>query len=109
MRPIYHLTTREAWAKAAGKAYRADSLDSEGFIHCSNADQVARSANRFYANAEQLFVLSLDADRLGAALRDEAASNGEIFPHIYGPIEADAVIEVCPLRRGSDGKWKFGS
>ena len=107
MRRIYHLITSEAWDKAAGKSYRADSLDSEGFIHCSNADQVARSANRFYADAGQLFVLSLDADRLGALLRDEPASNGEVFPHVYGPIEPDAVIEICPLRRGPDGRWAF--
>jgi uncharacterized protein (DUF952 family) len=109
VRRIYHLITPEAWARAAGKAYRADSFDSEGFIHCSNANQVARSANRFYADAANLFVLGLDADRLGATLRDEAASNGEVFPHVYGPIEPDAVIEICPLRRGPDGKWMFGS
>jgi uncharacterized protein (DUF952 family) len=109
MRRIYHLTTLEAWEKAAGKPYRADSLDSEGFIHCSNADQVARSANRFYVGAADLLVLNLDADRLGAALRDEAASNGEVFPHVYGPIEPDALVEICPMRRGTDGKWAFGS
>jgi uncharacterized protein (DUF952 family) len=109
MRRIYHLTTPEAWEKAAGKPYRADSLDSEGFIHCSNADQVACAANRFYAVVEKLYVLCLDADRLGTALRDEPASDGEVFPHVYGPIEPDAVVEICPMRRGPDGKWAFGS
>jgi len=109
MRRIYHLTTLEAWQKAAGKSYRADSLDSEGFIHCSNADQVARSAKRFYADAAELFALRLDADRLGTTLRDEPASNGEVFPHVYGPIEPEAVVEICPMRRGPDGKWVFGS
>lgn len=107
MRRIYHLATPEAWKKAHGGAYRADSLAAEGFIHCSNADQVAHSANRFYADAPELLVLSIDAGRLGPALRDEPAATGELFPHVYGPIEPEAVIEICPVRRGSDGKWAF--
>jgi uncharacterized protein (DUF952 family) len=107
MRRVYHLTTREAWERGRGGPYRADSLASEGFIHCSNADQVARSAKRFHADAPELFVLCLDADRLGPALKDEAAANGELFPHVYGPIPPDAVVEVCPMRRGPDGKWAF--
>ncbi len=107
MRRVYHLTTREAWEKARGGAYRADSLASEGFIHCSNADQLARSANRFYADAPELFVLRLDAGRLGPALKDEPAAGGELFPHVYGAIPPEAVIEICPLRRGPDGQWTF--
>ena len=109
MRRLYHLVTPEAWAKAAGGAYRADSLATEGFIHCSNAGQVAHSANRFYADAGRLFVLCLDADRVGSALRDEPAANGESFPHVYGPIESAAVVEICPMRRGDDGRWVFQS
>ena len=109
MRRVYHLITPEAWEKARGGLYRADSLAAEGFIHCSNADQVARSANRFYADAKQLFVLCLDADRLGPALRDEPAADGEMFPHVYGPIDPVAVIEMCPMRRGDDGRWVFRS
>jgi uncharacterized protein (DUF952 family) len=107
MRRIYHLTTREAWEKARGGPYRADSLDAEGFIHCSNADQVARSANRFYADAPELFVFRIDAGRLGPTLKDEPAANGELFPHVHGPIPPDAVIEICPVRRGPDGRWVF--
>ena len=107
MRRVYHLTTPESWGKARGGPYRAESLAAGGFVHCSNADQVARSANRFFAAVEQLLVLCLDADRLGPALKDEPAGDGELFPHVHGPIPPDAVIEVCPMRRGADGRWLF--
>lgn len=107
MRRVYHLLTPDAWANARGGPYHADSLAAEGFIHCSNADQVARSANRFYGDADRLLVLCLDADRLGPALRDEPAATGERFPHVYGPIDPGAVIELCPMRRGADGQWVF--
>ena len=107
MRLIYHIVSRPDWERAAGGPYRADSLAAEGFIHCSNADQVASSANRFFAAADRLLVLCLDADRLGPALKDEPAGDGELFPHVYGPIPPDAVVEVCPLRRGADGRWAF--
>ncbi len=112
MRQIYHLTTLEAWEKAAGKPYRADSLDSEGFIHCSNADQVARSANRFIRRRPRtLLVLTLDADRQGARRRHatKRRRTAKSFRMSMEPIEPDAVVEICPMRRGPDGKWAFGS
>jgi uncharacterized protein (DUF952 family) len=82
-------------------------LATEGFIHCSHADQVARSANRHYGDADELLAVCLDADRLGPALRVEPSQGGELYPHIYGPIPPDAVAGVRPLCRGPDGLWKF--
>jgi uncharacterized protein (DUF952 family) len=107
MRPIYHLVVRQKWEQDTSQAYRADSLASEGFIHCSFADQVARSANRFYADATDLLVLTIDPARLTSRLREEAAGGGELFPHVYGPINRDAVAEAVPLRRGVDGRWAY--
>lgn len=107
MRAIYHLVLRSAWEANADQPYRADSLATEGFIHCSFADQVARSANRFYADAEDLLILHIDAERLSSPLREEASGTGEVFPHIYGPLNRDAVIKGEPLTRGADGKWRF--
>jgi uncharacterized protein (DUF952 family) len=106
MRPVYHLVRRSVW-DASADDYRADSLAAEGFIHCSFADQVARSANRFYADADDLLVLHLDADRLTSPLRVEAAGSGELFPHVHGPINRSAVVAVRPLERGPDGQWLF--
>jgi uncharacterized protein (DUF952 family) len=106
---IYHLVPRPAWeqALAEGGDYRAASLASEGFIHCSDAAQVARSANRYYADEPDLLLLHVDPARLRSDLCYEAAGTGELFPHIYGPINRDAVRAVEALRRGADGRWLF--
>ncbi len=107
MRRIYHLVAPAAWNSSPGEPYRADSLEREGFIHCSYGHQVAGAANRFYATAPELLVLALDPTRLTSPLREEAASNGELFPHIYGPINRDAVVEVLTLARDTGEKWIF--
>lgn len=107
MRTIYHLVPRHVWEQDPEQPYRAESLASEGFIHCSFAEQVARSANRFYADAAELLLLHIDADRLSSPLREEASGTGEIFPHIHGPLPRDAVVRVEPLARGPDGRWQF--
>jgi uncharacterized protein (DUF952 family) len=103
---IYHLVTPAAWQQAHTD-YRAESLQTEGFIHCSFADQVARSANRFYAGTDALLVLHIDPHRLGSPLKVEAAGTGEQYPHVYGPINRAAVLRADALQRGPDGMWAF--
>jgi uncharacterized protein (DUF952 family) len=107
VRLIYHLVPRPVWEKALPGPYQADSLAGEGFIHCSYQSQVARVANLFYADQTDLLLLCIDADRLTSPVRDEDAGTGERFPHVYGPIHAEAVVEVRELRRGPDGRWQF--
>jgi uncharacterized protein (DUF952 family) len=106
MSVIYHLVTRETWEAAEPGPYRAESLATEGFIHCSHSHQVAWAANRFYGQQENLLVLCIDSARLTSPLREEAVDSGEMFPHIYGPVDRSAVVEVRPLQRG-DGQWIF--
>src|SRR5687767_12068688 len=107
--PIYHLVTPPLWESAPEEDYRAGSLDSEGFIHCSFAHQVAWAANRFYATADDLLVLEIDPARLTSPLRVEpptgAAADAERFPHVYGPLNRAAVVRAHPLSRGDDGRW----
>ncbi|HEY8760197.1 MAG TPA: DUF952 domain-containing protein [Candidatus Dormibacteraeota bacterium] len=88
------MTTREQWnhAALAGK-YQADSLIIEGFIHCSTAAQLESSGRRHFAGQTGLVVLEIDPERLRWELRWEA-SQGETFPHLYGPLDLDAVISV---------------
>ena len=107
MRIIYHLVPKAAWEIAPPGPFRAPSLESEGFIHCSNREQVARSANKFYADELEMLVLAIDPARLSSELRDEEGRPGELFPHIYGPIDREAIIEVIGLIRGPDGRWQF--
>jgi choline monooxygenase len=106
---IYHLVAPADWRKGPADDYRAASLDTEGFIHCSYAAQVAGSANRFYASAGELLVLTIDPARLGAPLKVEPAGTGELFPHIYGPLNRSAVVSAQPLQREPDGRWAFST
>ncbi|MCX5742728.1 MAG: DUF952 domain-containing protein [Proteobacteria bacterium] len=97
--PLFHLMTRAAWelAQRAG-VYRAASLDVEGFIHLSTADQWPRTRQRFYADVPELVLLELDPTRLAAEVRYEPA-HGEDFPHLYGALELAAVVRVTILER----------
>jgi uncharacterized protein (DUF952 family) len=101
--PIYHLIPAAAWQ--GEDPYQPASLATEGFVHCSYADQVERVANLFFGDALALLALILDVGRLTSPVRDEDAGTGERFPHVHGPIDRAAVVEVRPLRRGADGRW----
>jgi uncharacterized protein (DUF952 family) len=105
MRRIYHLVPRRDWESQAAGAYRAASLQSEGFIHCSNREQVERVANLFYATESDLVLLSIDVDRLTSELRDEDIGTVERFPHVYGPIDREAVVGVAAMQREENGEW----
>jgi uncharacterized protein (DUF952 family) len=107
VRRIYHLVSRPVWEKSPAEPYTAESLATEGFIHCSNAGQVAGSANRFFAGLNDLLVLEIDPDRLTSPLRDEPGGAGELYPHVYGPIDRPAVVTVHRLGRAADGRWVF--
>ena len=80
---IFHITTRDAWAEAqATGAYTADSLRSEGFIHCSQADQVGWVANTRFRGRTDLLLLHVDESRVGADVRRENLEGGHwLFPH----------------------------
>jgi uncharacterized protein (DUF952 family) len=107
MTTIYHLVPANVWQECSGLSYSAASLASEGFIHCSYAGQVAAAANRFYSDQQDMLVLQLDPSRLTSPVREEPSGTGEIFPHIYGPINRDAVVAVKVLQRSADGRWQF--
>src|SRR5579871_6762126 len=97
VRTIYHLVVPSNWQQAPPGPYRAESLAAEGFIHCSNADQVARVADAFFAGEPELLVVCIDVERLASPVRNEDPGIGERFPHVYGPINRDAIAEVRPL------------
>ncbi|MCX4971494.1 DUF952 domain-containing protein [Streptomyces sp. NBC_00620] len=101
--PLLHITERSLWdaARASG-AYqmstRGRTLQEEGFIHCSLRHQLPKVAAFLYGSyvgPDELVVLVIDAERLGVPLRYEAVeAGGEEFPHIYGPIPVEAVVDV---------------
>lgn len=103
--PILHITTLPEWqaAKTAGQ-YSAPSLKSQGFIHCSLAHQLERVANKFYAGHSDLVILVIDPHRLTSELKmEEAVDVDDDFPHIYGPLNLDAVVDVVDLQVSPDG------
>lgn len=103
---IYHITRRVDWQRARTEGqYRGDALASEGFIHCSTREQVLRVANKFYVGRSGLALLTIDEGRLKAEVRYEAAPDGEVFPHIYGPLNLDAVVRAQAFEPGEDGKF----
>jgi glutathione S-transferase len=111
---IYHIATRFDWehARAAGQYTRSSAgktLAEEGFIHASQASQVTRTANKFYRDVPgELLVLVIDTGRLAAEVRYEPVPGAELpFPHIYGPLNVDAVVETRPLAPGPDGMFAF--
>ena len=109
MTVIYHLTTRDAWAAAqtAGE-YEAPSLADEGFIHCSGDEaQTLRVAERLYPGATGLQVLDVDVIRLKAEVKREPSRSGEIYPHIYGKINLDAVVRIRDLTLDADGRHRL--
>lgn len=93
---IYHVTIKEEWHAAKKKGfYVAPSLEIEGFIHCSEEHQVDGVLKRYYQGRKDLLKLIINTQKLTSELKYELApSVNENFPHIYGPINLDAVIEV---------------
>ena len=100
--PIYHLARAADWqaAQASGR-YTVASLTTEGFIHCSTAAQVEATARRHYLGSTDLVLLTLDPERLGAAVRWERGTDvDDVFPHVYGPIPTSAGADA----RAFDGQ-----
>jgi uncharacterized protein (DUF952 family) len=83
--------------------YRPDSVDAGGFIHASPADQLTRVANKYYADREDVRLLCVDPLRVKAEIRWEPATGG-LYPHIYGPLNLDAVVRIRRVQAGSDGR-----
>ena len=103
---VFHITQRSAWLDAQrGGYYRGDTLDTEGFIHCSTREQVVWVANQRFREADGLVLLVIDTGKVEPAIRYESAEAGELFPHIYGPLNCDAVTDVMTFAPGQDGMF----
>jgi uncharacterized protein (DUF952 family) len=103
--PILHLAAEADWA-AAGSVYTPPGFAEDGFVHCSAPHQVAHVAEARFAGRHDLVVLTIDPTRLAApVVWEDLAGEGQRFPHVYGPIERTAVVEVRPYRPGPDGHF----
>ncbi len=91
---IYHIVLPEKWAEFDSGLYRHASLEVEGFIHCSFEDQLPGVIERYYSGEDELVILEIESDRLMSRMIKEPSTNREIYPHIYGPINRDAIVRI---------------
>jgi uncharacterized protein (DUF952 family) len=111
---IYHVAFEGEWeeAQTAGdyrRSTKGRTLEEQGFIHGSaNAAQVDQVANAFYRGDAGLVVLVIDGAKVRSEVRYEAVPGFDTpLPHIYGPLNADAVVDVIPLPPAVDGRFRF--
>ncbi len=91
---VFHIVEPDVWANQHCELYRPPGLETEGFIHCSFREQLGRVIDRYYPDAARLTILEIDVDRLMSRMVTEPSTGGEVFPHIYGPINCDAIVAV---------------
>ncbi len=107
---ILHVTSRTAWSAAQkSRQYVTDSLERQGFIHCSRVSQILRVANFYFSGQHGLMILVIDPARLIPELRWELGVDleTELFPHIYGPITLDAVVDIFDFEPDAAGKFNL--
>lgn len=106
---ILHITTRPAWEGAAASGfYVSDSLRAEGFIHCSKPQQVIRVAHERFKNQTGLVLLEIAENRVRVEIKYENCEGGEEqFPHLYGPLNADAVVGIHPFEANDSGEFEL--
>ncbi|CAJ37903.1 DUF952 domain-containing protein [Methanocella arvoryzae] len=111
---ILHIARRQDWeASVPYGYYEPDSLDTDGFIHCSTIGQTVDIANQFYANQQDLVLLCIDKYQTEAEVKYEVPAcagdewAGSLFPRIYGPLNLSAVVLVVEFVPGEDGMFKL--
>lgn len=107
MAAIYHITTRDQWRNSVSRGeYAHDSLKSEGFIHSSTCRQVLGVANARFRGRDDLVLLHIETDEVTPNIRYESpAGSEERYPHIYGPLNLDAVKQVIDFPPSLDGTF----
>jgi uncharacterized protein (DUF952 family) len=93
--PIYHIVLPDYWAEWESlENYYPAAFEQEGFIHLSTAQQVPGVIERYYQGVKSLILLEIAVEKLKTRTVYEPAANGENYPHIYGPINREAIVNV---------------
>ena len=103
---LFHIVGRDEWSDACKRGrYAPDSFAAERFIHLSQKSQILRPANLLYRDRTDLVLLRIDPSGLRADVVYEPGSHGEdeLFPHLYGQLNIDAVTEVIDFPCSPDG------
>lgn len=106
---ILHIVQRKVWEQAKHEGlYCGDTLATEGFIHCSLPEQIVKVANYNYKGEVGLVLLCIDPAQVTAEVRfEDLYDAGEDYPHIYGPVNIDAVIQVLDFDPEEDGTFRL--
>jgi len=107
--PLYKICPEAALKEARQNGRFDGSADDarDGFIHLSAGHQVTGTLAKYFAGQRDLVLLAIDPDRLGERLRWETSRGGELFPHLYGPLDLAHVISVEPLAVQEDGSHRL--
>jgi uncharacterized protein (DUF952 family) len=107
MRMIYRIAEAADWAAARQNGmFASTDLSSEGFIHCSEHNQVLRTAEKYFSGRQGLILLQIDEQALGPALkREDLGGTGEAFPHVYAAIPLAAIRAHASFSAGADGRF----
>jgi len=108
---ILHACAKTDWQKAQKEQeYKTSSLDTQGFIHCSEADTIIGVANSHWKDRSDLVLLIIDSAKVKSEIKYELdPKGGKIYPHIYGPLNLDAVTEVKDFLPNSSGIFNKSS
>ena len=104
-RHVYKILPRSEWIGAQdAQVFRGSGIDlKDGFIHLSTAAQAGETGRLHFAGREGLVLLKLRVDGLGGALRWELSRGGQLFPHLYGPLDPAEVVSAQPLELNAAG------
>lgn len=103
---IFKIVPRVEWENSSGDYHGSAHDRADGFLHFSTAAQLPETLRRYYAGQDDLVLVAVDANALGAALKwEHSPSRGEDFPHLYGALSCDAMKWARPLKRGADGEF----
>ncbi len=102
---VYKICSWDAWSEAVeAGAFTGSPVDVEdGYIHLSSGAQVAETAEKHFKGQDNLVIVAVDAGRLGADLKWEPSRGGDLFPHLYAPLQVDLIEWVKPLPTAPDG------
>lgn len=105
---ILHCMKKSTWEERSRKeCWGRRNLEADGFIHCSTVEYFWRVAPAFQEVQEELVLVCIDENKLRAEVRYEDADHcGRKYPHVYGLIHRDAVIDVLPFLRNADGTYR---
>ena len=106
---IFHIVDKNSYKSSVKHGeYTPESIEQQGFIHCSTGYQVNDTANRFFSDETGLLLLIIDTNRVDPSIKyEEDHETGEEFPHIYGPLSIHAILDKIEIEANEQGKFNL--